>query len=213
LNSYAPTLASLSSLQTSETGVDRFEPIFNVGRATTIPPEILMFLVALALLTFFWDFFERKSRGLEKNVGLEKGAKVLELKDQDTEHHGLLFDAESGIKSQPDAIVEEQGHRIPVDIVTTSSKIQDRHVIKIITHLFLMERETGVRPPYGILRMGRKGRIVHISNTDEKQEWLANVVSEMREIERGEKKAKASPQKKKCQFCEISEKCEHRYKS
>lgn len=182
----------------------------HVEQAVSVPVEVLMFLVAVALLIFFWDFFDRQSSSLGKKVGLEKGSKILELKDSGRDNHesdGVLYCSKSLIKSQPDALISEDGHTIPVDIVPTSSKVQDRHVVKILTHLFLLEKTSGIRPPYGILRMGKKGRIVRISNTEEKQEWLAGLIKEMREIEAGSKEAKADPTKKKCQYCEVEKTC------
>lgn len=172
-----------------------------------IPTEVLLFISALGLITFFWDLFDRRSSALRKRSGFRKGTEIVKVKGSEEVPVGRLFDKDLKLSSKPDAILKEDGFLIPVDIIPNSTKIQDRHVIRSIVHLRLLETQEGKVSPYAVLRMGKKGRIVRIKNTKEKQVWLDSLMAEMRSISEGVP-ALATPSFKKCKKCEVNSICE-----
>ncbi len=174
-----------------------------------IPLEIILLLLILGLLIFFWDFFERKYSQLSENSELESHTTIVALKNDATFPSQTFSSSKLGLRGRPDAIVKEKSFLIPVDLVPLSSKIQDRHVIKIIAYLRLIEEKTGKSSPYGILLMGKKRRMVRVKNSDEKQRWLETLVDEMNAVADGVP-ALASPHPAKCKNCDVRDLCNSR---
>ena len=173
-----------------------------------VPLEIWFLLAACGLVIFLWDFFDRRSSSLQKNSGLDEESEIIAVKGSDDIPSKEFFSKDLGLSGKPDALLKEDGFLIPVDVVPMSKKVQDRHIIKIIAHLKLIEHEQGKPSPYGILRMGKKGRIVKVQNTPEKRRWLESVLDEMRSIIEGVPAAPA-PTNKKCARCDVEELCAH----
>jgi len=178
----------------------------------TIPIEIFTLLLVLGLLIFLWDFFDRKYSDLAEESDTNLSLDILSLKDNEKFPTRHFQSKKLGLRGTPDALVKEGKFTIPVDLVPLSSKVQDRHVIKILTYLKLVEDETGTRPPHGIILMGKKRRVVKIKNTEEKQRWLETLVDEMHSILDGIPAA-PRPTEKKCKNCDVKNLCEHRYKA
>ncbi len=178
----------------------------------TIPLEIFALLLVLGLLIFLWDFFDRKYSNLADQSDSILTLEVLSLKDNDKFPTRSFQSINLMLKGTPDALVKEGKFTIPVDLVPMSSKVQDRHVVKILSYLRLIEEETNTRPPHGILLMGKKRRVVKVKNTEEKQRWLETLIDEMHSINEGIP-AVPRPTEKKCKFCDVSNLCEHRHKS
>ena len=113
-----------------------------------------------------------------------------------------------GLSGRPDALIKDDGAVIPVSIKPMSKKVRDRHVIELIAHLRLVEEDEGVRPPYGILLMGKGARKVKIRNTEEKQRWLESLIDEMNSIIGGVP-AVPAPALYKCKHCDVNRICKH----
>jgi len=178
----------------------------------SIPIEIFTLLLVLGLLIFLWDFFDRKYSKLAEESESDFSLDILALKGNEKFPTRQFESLSLGLRGTPDALVKEGKFTIPVDLVPMSSKVQDRHVVKILTYLRLLEEESGTRPPHGILLMGKKRRVVKIKNTPEKQRWLETLVEEMQSIIDGVPSV-PRPTEKKCRNCDVKNVCKHRFKS
>ncbi len=177
----------------------------------SIPPEIAYLLLIVGVLIVLWDFFERHSLKIRRDSGLAKGAEVISAKDSALQPSIVRVSEALGLSSKPDAVIKEDGVLIPVDIEPMGKKIRDRHVVATLVHLRVLEDLEGTRPPYGVLLMGTKKRLVRIKNTDEKQLWLDSLLEEMHSIREGVP-AIPTPVFAKCRNCDVGEICEHRAK-
>ena len=173
-----------------------------------VPTEILLLLLVLGVLIFLWDLFERRSSTIQKESGLSKKTEVISAKGS-SELPAKKFQSSSlGLSSKPDALLKSGRDIIPVDIQPLTNKVRDRHVIPVFVHLRLIEEEERIRPPHGVLIMGKKKRRVEIKNSPEKQRWLDSILDEMRSIIDGVP-AVPAPAKLKCKNCDVREICEH----
>lgn len=176
--------------------------------SSTVPTEIALLLLVVGLLIFVWDLFDRRATRIQETSGMSKNSELLSAKGSSILPAKALRSRKQQLYSKPFALVKEDKHVIPVDVYPTSNKVQDRHVLPLLLHLFILEEDKKVRPPYGILLMGKKRRRVQIANSDEKQRWLRSIVDEMRSIQDGVP-AIASPSPRKCQNCDVEKFCEH----
>jgi CRISPR/Cas system-associated exonuclease Cas4 (RecB family) len=177
--------------------------------SVAVPSELIIILLILGAIIFLWDLLERQRASISKDIGMQANSKVVALRDSEELPHGELYDESLGIKGRPDAIIEEDGFFIPVNFLPVTKKIHDRHIIRLVAHLRLIELTRGQRPPYGTLLVGKKKRAVRVKNTDEKQEWLDNILAEMREVQNGTKIPIPAPVRYKCKNCDVRQKCKH----
>jgi len=177
------------------------------GFDKVIPIEILVLLLILGMIIFVWDNLMRRSSSIQSAGGLDKNAEIVALRGSSLAPSKPLISESLGLSSQPHGIVKEGGQIIPVDVIPSSNKIKDRHVVQMLVHLRLIEELEGKRPPHGILIMGRDQRSVKIKNTEEKQRWLGTLIDEMRSIADGVPSV-AKPQYHKCKNCDVRDLCD-----
>lgn len=173
-----------------------------------IPVEILLLLLLLGLIIFMWDLFDRRSVSFRKTSGLDDKSELISLRGGEFLPGKDLYSATLGLSSKPDALIKEDGFVIPVDIKPLSNKVRDRHIVAMMINLLLIEESAGVRPPYGILLLGKDKRRVKIKNSEEKQRWVAALLDEMRSIAGGVP-AIPAPAPYKCRHCDVRDGCEH----
>lgn len=101
----------------------------------------------------------------------------------DEETADLLVDEESGLRGRPDQIVIVDGEFIPVEQKT--GKIPERphksHEIQLLAYLHLVEKTTGRKPPYGVLKYGNEN-LHQIYWTNENYEYLMDKTKEIQKI-------------------------------
>ena len=165
---------------------------------------ILILILCAGLVV--WDVIDKAINSISASTGVSKKSKLVSVKGSGT---GSLKDPELGIISQPDAIIDEEGVRVPVDRYPTSNKIQDRHVIKMVCHLAILRATEKEAASYGILIMGEQARSVKINFTEKREIWLRECLADMRKI-LGGAEATASPAKYKCKHCDVRESCDYR---
>ncbi len=172
-----------------------------------IPIEILVILLILGVIIFVWDMLMRQSAKLKTAGGLGENSQLIAVVGS-TRIPGRIYSSPKlGLSSQPHSLIKEDGFLIPVDVVPSSKKVKDRHVVQMLVHMRLVEEKEGKRPPYGILILGKEQRSVRIKNTDEKQSWLDDILGEMRSI-LGGVPAVAKPTYYKCKGCDVRAFCQ-----
>ncbi len=179
-----------------------------VDSQQSVPTEIALLILVLGVIIFIWDLLERRRESLQKGGGLDKSSELISLRGSDNLPPKEYFSKSLGLSSRPDALLKEDGAIIPVDHKPLSNKVRDRHVIAMLLHMKLIEEIEGIRPPYGILLMGKKRRSTRIKNTEEKMRWLDAVIDEMRSIADGIP-AIPSPSAAKCRNCDVRKECDH----
>ena len=172
----------------------------------SVPTEIIALLLILGLLIFMWDLFDRHSKKINLAQGLSEKSEILSVKGSEYLESREFYSEKLGLISKPDALIKEKKILIPVDINTLTNNLRDRHIIRMIAHLRLIEEVEGVRPSYGLIILG-KDKVQHrIENVDDKQVWLESILGEMNSIKDGIP-AMASPARAKCGNCDVRDFC------
>lgn len=196
-----------STIQT-ENELNRTADYLGWSKFWGLPLEVIGLLLLLGVVIFIWDLFDRRSTSLAQKTGLDKSAKMVALQESSYLPSRSFSSDILGLTSTPDALLEEGGVLIPIDIKPRAKKIRDRHIIEMTAHLRLIEEETGRIPNYGILLLGEQKRQVKIKNTPERQRQLEVFLDEMHSIAQGTP-ALATPSFYKCQNCDVRNICAH----
>ncbi|MCC6932327.1 MAG: Dna2/Cas4 domain-containing protein [Deltaproteobacteria bacterium] len=173
-----------------------------------LPLEILGLLLIVGVAIFIWDLFDRKSSSLAKKTGMDKSTKMVAMQESEYLPSRSFSSRELHLTSTPDALLEEDGILIPVDIKPRAKKVRDRHIIEMVAHLRLIEEETKKTPTYGMLLLGEEKRQVKIKNTPDRQRQLEVLLEEMLSISEGTP-ALPRPTYYKCQNCDVRHLCSH----
>lgn len=111
-----------------------------------------------------------------------------------------------GLAGRPDAIIIENGYFIPVERKPSAKKLRDRYIAQLLVYMRLIEEFEGKKPPYGYVILGSKARKVKVENSEDRQEWLSQVLVSMREaIKTGVTKPDPAPEK--CKKCDVNNEC------
>lgn len=91
-----------------------------------------------------------------------------------------LYDPISGLTGKPDYLVMEQDIPIPVEVKSGRAPAtpHDSHVFQLAAYCLLVERTTGKRPPYGILRY--RDATFSIPYSDALRDELEDLMADMR---------------------------------
>lgn len=114
-----------------------------------------------------------------------------------------------GLAGRPDALVKEGDYVIPVERKPLAKKLRDRYVVQLLVYMRLVEEFEGIRPPHGYLLLGPSCRRIKVVNTESKQHWIDALIQEMRGI-LGGAEPRALPHERKCQKCDVRERCDSR---
>ena len=164
-----------------------------------LPAAIIIFIIALLL---FWQSArQRKSSGLP-------GGQVIY---SDTRNWGPVekpfYDSLLGLTGRPDYLVKKGRQLIPVEV--KSSRIDnspyDSHIFQLAAYCYLVERESGIRPGYGILHY--PNRTFRIDYTPALENAFLELVSEMRYQERRTVINRSHEEIKRCLGCGFEKSC------
>lgn len=164
-----------------------------------LPAAIITFIIALLL---FWQAArQRKSAGLP-------GGKVIyaDMHAWDPVEKPL-YDPLISLTGKPDYLVKKGEQIIPVEV--KSSRIDDSpydsHIYQLAAYCYLVERETKIRPRYGILHY--PNRTFRIDYTTEIEAALLELIAEMRYQERRTAVNRSHEAPQRCASCGFEENC------
>lgn len=175
---------------------------------TVVPFEVLFLLLILGAIIVIWDKLMRESSSIRTSGGLGEKSELIALSGSDLVPARSYSSEKLQLSSQPHGIVKEGGFIIPVDVIPSTNKVRDRHVIQLMVHMRLIEEVEGRNPPYGLLIMGKEKRSVRVKNSEEKQRWLDTILDEMRSIVDDGVPVVPSPTFYKCKGCDVRAFCE-----
>jgi len=158
-------------------------------------------LLFLALILFWQANRQRKSAGLP-------GGKVVY---SDTKDWGPVekpfYDPMLGLTGKPDYVVQEGDQMIPVEVKSSrrTGSPYDSHIYQLAAYCYLVERETGKRPHYGILHYPT--RTFRIDYTEELESALLELIAEIRYQERRTVVNRSHESPQRCARCGYQETC------
>jgi len=145
-----------------------------------MPPLILFAALLLALALFLLWYAQRSQR----EAGIPGGRIIYTDTSGWKPVEKPLYDAAAGLTGRPDYLVQKGGLVIPVEVKSSrvAAAPYDGHIYQLAAYCYLVEREFGVRPPYGILHY--PNRTFSIDYTAELENALLDLLEEMRRQER-----------------------------
>jgi CRISPR-associated exonuclease Cas4 len=121
-----------------------------------------------------------------------------------------LYDPVTGLTGKPDYLVEEKGLWIPVEVKSSYAPASpyEGHVYQLAAYCLLVEKVSGKRPPYGILRY--RNRTYAIDYTTEMEESLRDLLDEMRLAERRGEADRSHEEPARCARCGYRSTCDQK---
>ena len=139
-------------------------------------PLILLALLLLLLAAFF--FWRSHRQRVQSGV---PGGRIIYA---DPQLWGKVekpfFDAEAMLTGKPDYLVKHGDCFVPVEVKSgfSPSEPYGSHVFQLLAYCLLVDRSTGMRPPYGILKY--RNRTFAIDYTPDQEEALLDLLADMR---------------------------------
>lgn len=179
----------------------------------TMPPLLILFLFLLFVGVLLVIIANRQQR----QTGLPAARVVYDDSSPRREVNKPFYDAFFGVTGKPDYLLEIDGMQVPVEVKSSAAPQQPYagHRFQLALYCLLIERTTGKRPSYGILRYRDRTFAVHY--TPELETELVNLLAEMRRMEsayrpasrrgaEGIPRSHQSPQR--CQSCGYRQMCD-----
>lgn len=159
-------------------------------------------LVAVILL--WWGNRAQRSAGLPSGRVIYADPKLWGRPEKP------FYDAQSGLTGKPDYLVEQDGKIIPVEVKSAWAPAvpYDSHLFQLFAYCLLVERATGKRPPYGILRY--RDRTFAVDYTPARQERLLEELDRMRAAEKRGAADRSHEEAGRCAKCGFRSVCDQK---
>jgi CRISPR-associated exonuclease Cas4 len=121
-----------------------------------------------------------------------------------------LFDPLSGLTGKPDYLVKCKEGWIPVEVKSCFAPPQPHagHVLQLAAYCLLVERSTGSRPPYGLIRY--RNRTFEVNYTPQLEAELLALVSRMRAQEQSRRLNRSHESIGRCSGCGYRSVCDQK---
>lgn len=176
--------------------------------ATVLEVVALVWLVGASF--FLYKTLQGNLAVREAREAAQVGEASIAYVDAPAEGAELLKSATHGVRGRPDFVIKEDGALIPVEAKTGRVPRGPlfSHILQVAAYCLLLHENSGVRPPYGLLRYGE---VVHeIEYTEELETLLLDKLEEMRQVaDRGEAH-RNHRRKGKCRNCSRRHACPER---
>lgn len=169
-----------------------------------------VFLVAFLLL-LAGVFLLLAARRKRATSGLPPGRVVYSDTSQWRKVEKPLYDPASGLAGKPDYLVENKaGVVIPVEVKSTWAPPEpyENHIMQLAAYCFLVDRTTGVRPDYGILKY--RNRTYEVEYNAQIEADLLELVKLMRKNKQAEEVQRTHADPNRCVRCGFRKQCSQR---
>jgi CRISPR-associated exonuclease Cas4 len=179
-----------------------------------IPLVISLFwlVVAAALFRLALQYFFRvRAHRARMGLAAGSGAIVYVGEGAAVDEDPALFSHRLGLVGAPDAIVEREGHPIPVEIKTgrVPKGPLFSHILQLAAYCALVEEKYGKAPAFGLLRYG-SGVEYEIEYNDDQRRLLEDKLAEMRAALMTRSVHRNHNRPGKCAHCSRREGCPER---
>ncbi len=181
---------------------DPFGRMFDMSSPGTIFELLLVVCAAVIVIRLLLG----AAKGRTEATGLSSAGSAVSVDGSNMLPGREYISLVQGLAGKPDAILIENGFRVPVERKPLAKKLRDRYVAQLLVYMRLVEEFEGYRPPHGYLVLGPKCRRVRVENTEEKQRWLDGLLTEMRGVLSGHPTV-PSPHPAKCAKCDVRQRC------
>jgi len=147
---------------------------------------------------------------LRRRAGLPSGRVV--YSDTRTWRECLepLYAADVNLAGKPDYLVRKWRYTIPVEVKSSAPPAEPyrSHVLQLAAYCLLVDREYGVRPPYGMIHY--PGRTFAVPYTPELEDELLDTIEWMREDLRTGRSGRNHDDPVRCRACGHAPHCDQR---
>lgn len=163
-----------------------------------------LFIFTLALVLLWQSWLRQRAAGLP-------GGRVIYT---DTKEWGAvekaLFDPVAGLTGKPDYLVKKGRAVLPVEVKSgrTPKAPYDAHIYQLAAYCLLVEREYGVRPPYGIIHYPK--HTFAVDYTPGLESALLDILGDMRASENRGEAHRSHDEAARCGGCGYRHECDQR---
>lgn len=158
-------------------------------------------LLVLALILFWYASRQRESAGLPAGKVIYSDTKSWGPVDKP------FYDPMLGLTGKPDYVIQNGDQLIPVEVKSSRVAVSpyDAHIYQLAAYCYLVERETGKRPQYGILHY--PARTFRVDYSEELETALLELIAEIRYQERRTIVNRSHETPQRCARCGYQETC------
>lgn len=168
----------------------------------------MIILIIVLVIAALWMML--RGNRVQRNAGLPLGRILYSDPEVIGPPAKPFFDVETQLTGKPDYLVQEGQAVIPVEVKSGYAPAEPYpgHVFQLLAYCYLVEKETGNRPPYGIVRY--RNRTFAIDYTSEQEQTLLSLLADMREDERLGEVDRCHQDSGRCARCGFREVCNQR---
>ncbi|HML21622.1 MAG TPA: Dna2/Cas4 domain-containing protein [Aggregatilinea sp.] len=167
-------------------------------------------LAALVLLLVLLLVAQRQAIRRREQRGIPSGDLVYQ--DTAARLDKTLYSRRYHLTGRPDHVFWDGRFYIPVEVKTgrTPQSPYWSQIMQVIAYCALVEENTGIRPPYGVILFEESGKSFEIDFTRDYEQVLADTLNAMRQ-QRSRSEAHRSHQNPRvCASCGFFDRCDER---
>jgi CRISPR-associated exonuclease Cas4 len=166
---------------------------------------LISFLVIFLAISLIW-FSRRKW----EQVGLPSGRLIYADPGLWGKPEKPFYDPGLGLTGKPDYVVDQKGYLLPVEVKSlwAPSTPYDSHILQLGAYSLLIERSTGKRPPYGILKY--RNRSFAIDFTHSLENSVIETVEAIRRQKNRSQTFRSHEEARRCAHCGFRNNCDQR---
>lgn len=147
---------------------------------------------------------------LRKRSGLPAGRVIYSDTRTWREPPEPLYAASLNLAGKPDYLIHKWTYVLPVEVKSSPAPAEPyrSHVLQLAAYCYLVQENTGRRPPYGVLHY--EGRTIAIPYTRELERELADTIAWMREDLADGLAERSHDDPARCQACSYAPYCDQR---
>jgi CRISPR-associated exonuclease Cas4 len=172
-------------------------------------PTYLVILIALAVfllgICLFW-----LSRRKWKQMGLPPGRLIYADPGLWGRPEKPFYDSGSGLTGKPDYVVKQKGRLLPVEVKSAWAPAvpHDSHILQLGAYCLLIEKASGKRPPYGILKY--RNRTFAIDYTKSLEDSVLEIIEKIRKQKNRSQASRSHDEPRRCAHCGYRKVCDQR---
>lgn len=119
-----------------------------------------------------------------------------------------FYDSGLGLTGKPDYVVEQKGRLLPVEVKSmwAPSAPYESHILQLGAYCTLIDKNTGKRPPYGILKYRNRSFAIDYNQTLEQA--VLQIVAEIRQKKSCREVARSHEEARRCARCGFRKICD-----
>ena len=121
-----------------------------------------------------------------------------------------FYDSGLGLTGKPDYVVNQKGRLLPVEVKSAwaPSVPYDSHILQLGAYCLLIEKVTGKRPPYGILKY--RNRTFAIDYTNSLEDAVLEIIEKIQKQKKRSQASRSHDEARRCAHCGYRKVCDQR---